>query len=155
MSEMLTIKKRIKSFANMSTKEKLQTAKDFFTSNLLYILLIAVIVGIQIYEPRFLSLNSIVNILSLSAANLPIALGIAGCIILTGTDLSAGRIVGLTACVAASLLQAAGYAGKMFPNLPTLPIFAVFVIVRVIGALIGFINGFATAKFHLHPFIVT
>ena len=118
-------------------------------------MLIAAIIGIQIYDPRFLSVSSIINIISLSAANLPIALGIAGCIILTGTDLSAGRIVGVTACVAASLLQASGYANKMFPSLPTLPIFAVFLIVIAIGALVGFINGFCTAKFKLHPFIVT
>ena len=118
-------------------------------------MLIAAIIGIQIYDPRFLSISSIINIISLSAANLPIALGIAGCIILTGTDLSAGRIVGVTACVAASLLQASGYANKMFPSLPTLPIFAVFLIVIAIGALVGFINGFCTAKFKLHPFIVT
>ena len=118
-------------------------------------MLIAAIMGIQIYDPRFLSVSSIINIISLSAANLPIALGIAGCIILTGTDLSAGRIVGVTACVAASLLQASGYANKMFPSLPTLPIFAVFLIVIAIGALVGFINGFCTAKFKLHPFIVT
>ena len=139
----------------MPKKEKLRSAREFLIDNLLYIMLIAAIIGIQIYDPRFLSVSSIINIISLSAANLPIALGIAGCIILTGTDLSAGRIVGVTACVAASLLQASGYANKMFPSLPTLPIFAVFLIVIAIGALVGFINGFCTAKFKLHPFIVT
>ena len=129
--------------------------RELVLNNLLYILLVAAIVGIAIYDPRFLSLSSIVNIISLSAANLPIALGIAGCIILTGTDLSAGRIVGVTACVAASLLQASGYAGKMFPSLNTLPIVLVLLIIVAIGALVGFINGFCTAKFNLHPFIVT
>ena len=142
-------------FKEMPRKEKIRSIREFLIDNLLYILLIAAIIGIQIYDSRFLSISSIINILSLSAANLPIALGIAGCIILTGTDLSAGRIVGFTACVAASLLQASGYANKMFPNLPTLPIFVVFLIVIAIGALIGFINGFCTAKFKLHPFIVT
>ncbi len=142
-------------FRQKPPEEKRRAAKEFFINNLLYILLIAAIAGIQIYDSRFLSLSSIVNIISLSAANLPLALGIAGCIILTGTDLSAGRIVGVTACVAASLLQASGYAGKMFPNLPTLPIFAVFLIVILIGAAVGFVNGFCTAKFKLHPFIVT
>ena len=142
-------------FKQKPPEEKRRSVKEFFINNLLYILLIAAIVGIQIYDPRFLSLSSVINIISLSAANLPIALGIAGCIILTGTDLSAGRIVGLTACVAASLLQASGYANKMFPNLPTLPLFLVFFIVIAIGALVGFINGFCTAKFKLHPFIVT
>ena len=142
-------------FKELPKKEKTRTVREFFINNLLYILLIAAIIGIQIYDPRFLSISSIINILSLSAANLPLALGIAGCIILTGTDLSAGRIVGLTACIAASLLQASGYANKMFPNLTTLPIIAVFFIVIAIGALVGFINGFCTAKFKLHPFIVT
>ena len=139
----------------MSSSEKKNAAKEFLIDNMLYILLIAAIVGIAIYDPRFLSLSSIVNIISLSAANLPIALGIAGCIILTGTDLSAGRIVGVTACVAASLLQASGYAGKMFPNLQPLPIVVVLLIVIAIGAVVGFVNGFCTAKFNLHPFIVT
>lgn len=142
-------------FRKRPPEEKKQLIKEFFINNLLYILLLGAIIGIQIYDPRFLSLSSIVNIISLSAANLPIALGIAGCIILTGTDLSAGRIVGLTACVAASLLQASGYAGKMFPNLATMPIWLVFLAVIAIGALVGFINGFCTAKFKLHPFIVT
>ena len=140
---------------NMSKDEKRTWWKEFFINNSLYILLILAIIGIAIYQPRFLSLTSIVNILSLSAANLPIALGIAGCIILTGTDLSAGRIVGLCACVAASLLQTFGYPNKMFPNLPTFPIWLVLLIVVAIGALVGFINGFCTAKFKLHPFIVT
>ncbi|MBP3370656.1 MAG: beta-methylgalactoside transporter [Clostridia bacterium] len=142
-------------FKESSPEEKRRAIKEFFINNLLYILLIAAIVGIQIYDSRFLSLSSIVNIISLSAANLPIALGIAGCIILTGTDLSAGRIVGITACVAASLLQASGYANKMFPGLATFPIWAVFLIVIALGALVGFINGFCTARFKLHPFIVT
>ncbi len=139
----------------MPSADKKSAAKEFFINNLLYILLIAAIIGIQIYDSRFLSLSSVINIISLAAANLPIALGIAGCIILSGTDLSAGRIVGVTACVAASLLQSSGYAGKMFANLPTFPIIAVFLIVIAIGAVVGFVNGFCTSKFNLHPFIVT
>ena len=118
MGEKSNLKKRFTECRLFSGKLTKENVKNFFIDNMLYILLLAAIVGIQIYQPRFLSLSSVVNILSLSAANLPIALGIAGCIILTGTDLSAGRIVGLTACVAASLLQATGYANKMFPLLP-------------------------------------
>ena len=155
MSDKVNLKKRFLNMRSMSSSEKKNAAKEFLIDNMLYILLIAAIVGIAIYDPRFLSLSSIVNIISLSAANLPIALGIAGCIILTGTDLSAGRIVGVTACVAASLLQASGYAGKMFPNLQPLPIVVVLLIVIAIGAVVGFVNGFCTAKFNLHPFIVT
>lgn len=155
MSEVSKLKNSFKNMKNMTRSEKIRWWRELLIDNSLYILLIAAIIGIAIYQPRFLSVSSIVNIISLSAANLPIALGIAGCIILTGTDLSAGRIVGLSACVAASLLQASGYAEKMFPGLNPLPIWLVLIIAMAIGALFGFINGFCTAKFKLHPFIVT
>lgn len=129
--------------------------REFFINNSLYLFLIAAIVAIVIYDPRFLSVPSLVNILSLSAANLPLALGIAGAIILSGTDLSAGRAVGLIACVSASLLQTSGYPNKMFPALQTLPLWAVILLALAMGGLIGLINGFCVAKFRLHPFIVT
>lgn len=146
---------RLGNFGDVPQGERREQLREFLINNALYIFLVIVIIAIAIYRPRFVSPGSIVNIISLSAANLPIALGIAGAIILTGTDLSAGRAVGACACVAASLLQAAGYANKMFPFLPTLPVFVVILIVIAIGALIGAVNGFCTAKFNLHPFIVT
>ena len=139
----------------MDKRERKAFLKEFFINNSLYIFLVAAIGVIQIINPSFLSGPSIVNIISLSAANLPIALGIAGAIILTGTDLSAGRIVGAVACVSASLLQASGYPNKVFPDLPTLPLPLVIIIALSIGAIVGLINGFCTAHFNLHPFIVT
>ena len=135
--------------------DRLRSRKEFFINNSLYIFLGLAIVVIEILQPAFLSVPSIINIISLSAANLPIALGIAGTIILTGTDLSAGRVVGVVACVSASLLQTSGYANKMFPGLDTLPIWLVLFIALAIGGLVGLINGFCTARFNLHPFIVT
>ena len=147
--------KIIENFKEMDTREKRNYLSELLINNSLYIFLVAAIILIQCLNPRFLSWSSIVNIISLSAANLPIALGIAGAIILTGTDLSAGRIVGLVACVSAALLQITGYAGKMFPTLETPPLFLVLLISLGIGALIGFINGYCVATFHLHPFIVT
>ncbi|MBE6555759.1 MAG: beta-methylgalactoside transporter [Ruminococcaceae bacterium] len=147
--------KIIEKFKALEPSERRTYLSELLISNSLYILLAAAIILIQCINPRFLSWPSVVNIISLSAANLPIALGIAGAIILTGTDLSAGRIVGLVACVAAALLQTSGYAAKMFPGLDTLPIPLVFLLVIAIGALVGFINGYCTATFHLHPFIVT
>ena len=146
---------RWRDFKALDKRERRHRVGEFAINNSLYALLAVAVIYIGIVSPRFLSIPSLINILSLSAAGLPIALGIAGCIILTGTDLSAGRIVGLTACVAASLLQSSGYANKMFPGLATMPVWLVLLIVVGIGALIGFINGFCTAKFKLHPFIVT
>ena len=43
----------------------------------------------------------------------------------------------------------------MWPNIGTLPIPLVILIVVAIGAAIGAFNGFFVAKFKLHPFIVT
>ncbi len=146
---------RWRDFRSLDKRERHHRVGEFAINNSLYALLLVAVIYIGIVSPRFLSVPSLINILSLSAAGLPIALGIAGCIILTGTDLSAGRIVGLTACVAASFLQSSGYANKMFPGLATFPVWVVLLIVVAIGALVGFINGFCTAKFKLHPFIVT
>ena len=127
---------------------------DLVLNNALLIIMVIAVIAIAIMNPNFITLNSIINILSQTAAYLPVALGVAGCIVLTGTDLSAGRIVGLTACVAASLLQALDAANKMW-NINPLPIPVVILIVVVIGGLIGSFNGFFVAKFKLHPFIVT
>lgn len=149
------ISSRINAYKSMSAEEKTRALRDTFFNNAMYILIGVAIVFIAIRVPSFLSLSSIVNIISLTASKLPIALGIGGCIVLTGTDISAGRCVGLTACIAASLLQMADYPNKMFPNLGVMPLWAVFLIVIAVGALVGLVNGFFVAKFKLHPFIVT
>lgn len=143
------------SFGAMSREDKKRAISDLIFNNAMYIIIAVAVIFIAIKVPAFLSVSSIVNIVSLTAAKLPIALGIAGCIVLTGTDISAGRCVGLTACVAASLLQMTDYANKMFPNLKTMPLIVVFLAVVAIGALVGLVNGFFVAKFKLHPFIVT
>ncbi len=133
----------------------LKKVGDTLLNNALIIIMLVVAVYVAISKPTFLAPSSLINLLSLTAAYLPVALGIAGCIVLTGTDLSAGRAVGITACVSASLLQSVGAANKMWPNIGTLPIPLVILIVVALGALVGAFNGFFVAKFKLHPFIVT
>ncbi len=128
---------------------------DTLMNSALYILMIIAVIVIQVKNPNFLAPASLVNILSQMAAYLPAALGIAGCIVLTGTDLSAGRAVGLTACISASLLQKVGSAAKMWPEMGTLPVPLVILLAVAIGAAVGAFNGFFVAKFKLHPFIVT
>lgn len=136
-------------------KKKTINIKKLLSDNSIYVFLVLAILVIEIIEPSFLSISSIVNIISLTAASLPMALGIAGTIILTGTDLSAGRMVGLTACVSAALLQSTDYIGKLFKGVPTMPIFVALIAALFIGALFGCLNGFFVAKFSIHPFIVT
>ena len=128
---------------------------DQLFNNAIYIIIVIAIIYIAIQVPAFLSTSSIVNIISLTAAKLPIALGIGGAIVLTGTDISAGRCVGLTACISAALLQMTNYANKIFPELEVMPLWIVLLIVIAVGAAVGLVNGFFVAKFKLHPFIVT
>lgn len=140
-------------FSELSSQEKMKKVTDFLFNNAMYIIIILAVIYISIKVPAFLGLSSIVNVISLTAAKLPIALGIGGCIVLTGTDISAGRVVGLTACISASLLTT---AFKVFPNMTSAPpIFLVLLLVIVAGGLVGLVNGFSVAKFKLHPFIVT
>ena len=132
-----------------------QRTVDLLLNNALYILMVIAVVVIQIINNSFLAPASLVNILSQTAAYLPAALGIAGCIVLTGTDLSAGRAIGLTACISASLLQNVDSANKMWTGIGTLPIPVVILLAMALGAAVGVFNGFFVAKFKLHPFIVT
>ncbi len=159
MSEAVKKKSRLArnldEFRAKSALDKRRAVTDLLFNNAMYIIIAIAIVYIAIRVPAFLSASSIVNIISLTAAKLPIALGIGGAIVLTGTDISAGRCVGLTACIAAALLQKSDYVNKIFPNLSVMPLWAVLLIVIAVGAVIGLVNGFFVAKFKLHPFIVT
>ncbi|MCI7180998.1 MAG: beta-methylgalactoside transporter [Schaedlerella sp.] len=155
MKALDNVKSKIANYKTLDSKDKRTFWKEALINNALYIMIIIAVIYTYTQNHRFLSVSSIVNIISLSAANIPIACGIAGCIVLTGTDLSAGRVVGLTACISASLLQSVNYATKIFPNLPVIPIPLVILAVIVVGGIVGYVNGFFVAHFNLHPFIVT
>lgn len=134
-------------------KESLQ---NFLLNYALYIVLFIMIVFFVIKEPGFLSLKNFTNILSQASTRGILALGVAGLIVLQGTDLSAGRILGFTAIVSASLLQSTTYAAKMYPKLTEeLPLILPMFIAIVIGGIFGAINGFGVAKLKVHAFIIT
>lgn len=116
------------------------------------LLLLAVII---IQEPSFVSLRNLSNILTQSSVRIIIALGVASLIVTQGTDLSAGRQVGLAAVISATLLQALDNVNRVFPEIGPLPIPAVILLVCVIGALIGVINGLVIAYMKVTPFIAT
>lgn len=129
--------------------------KDFLINYALYVVLALMIIFFIIKEPSFLSLNNLSNILSQASTRAILALGVAGLIVLQGTDLSAGRILGLTAIVSASLLQSSTYVARMYPDLPVLPLIVPLLIAIVIGGIFGAINGFGVAKLKVHAFIIT
>ena len=157
------LKLRLQNYKELDRKDKSILWGDFLIRNAIYIIIVMVVIYVQIYSIQrgfantFLSFRSIVDILMRSASALFLALGVGGIIVLQGTDLSAGRIMGLTACVCASLLQMplAQYSVKMFPNMEAPPIIIVLLLSMAIGAVFGIFNGFCSAKFQMHPFIVT
>ncbi|MDO5412518.1 MAG: beta-methylgalactoside transporter [bacterium] len=145
-------------YRKLDSKDKRRFWSDGLLNNALYILMVIFIIYTAVKNSNFVKPGSIINIVSLAAASLPMALGIGGCIVLTGTDLSAGRVVGLTAAIAGTMLQSREISRRMFQNLPAITpgwILLVVLMVLVVGAIIGLINGFFVAKFSLHPFIVT
>ncbi len=146
-------------YRTLDSKDKRRFWSDGILNNALYILMLAFIIYTAVVNKNFLTVNSWVNIVTQVAQYLPIALGIGGCIVLTGTDLSAGRVVGLTAAVSAVLLQKVDLSRRMltwFPDMPiALNLIIALVAVILVGGAIGLVNGFFVAKFKLHPFIVT
>ena len=128
--------------------------KEFMLNNVLIIIIAALITGIIIVDPTFITNpKNVLNILSQTSTRLFIALGTGGLLILAGTDLSAGRIVGFTAAIAGALLQSPGFAQKFFPNIKNPSIIVGLLAAIAIGSICGAINGFGVAYLKLHAFI--
>ncbi len=124
----------------------------------IYVVLFALIIAIVVTRPDFLNVKNFENILKQSSTRLIISLGVAGIIITRGTDLSAGRQVGLAALISASLLQVAGSATKYYPDLElTSGVQVVLVIlgVMLVTAFVSAINGFIVSKLNVTPFVAT
>lgn len=139
---------------NVQAKKKFNI-KEFLIDNGLIIVILLLIAYIIYKEPSFLSVANIINMLSQASTKLIMSLGVGGLIILAGTDLSSGRILGMTAAVSTAILQAATHAQKYFPNLPEMNIFVGLLAAVLVGGLFGLFNGFGVAKLKLHAFIAT
>ncbi len=128
---------------------------DFLKQNAIYFVLLILLGIIIAQDPTFLNLMNFSNILTQSSVRLIIALGVAGLIVTQGTDLSAGRQVGLAAVISATMLQAVDNVNRVFPDLGQIPIPVVVLVVCAIGGLIGLFNGLVVAYLNVTPFIAT
>lgn len=128
---------------------------EFVVRNAIYLVILAIIAAIIVIDPRFLSLRVLENVLTQSSVRLILALGVAGIIILQGTDLSLGRMVGLAAVISASMLQRADYAGRFYPDLGSLPIVIPMLIAVSACVMFSAVNGWVSAQFKIHPFLAT
>ena len=125
----------------------------------LFIILGLILIVVSILRPDFLSIDNILNILQNASTKGILALGCAGLIVLAGTDLSIGRVLGISAAMTASLVQSVTYASRMYPTMVA-PLNGIGLLVPLmasiaVAVLFSMINGFGVAKLHLHAFIVT
>lgn len=129
--------------------------KGFLLNNAILIALIILVIVIMIIQPRFMQLRVLKDILAQSSTRMLIALGICFALLIGGTDLSAGRMVGLAAVISASMMQNPTYANRFFPNLPQINVFIPIIIAILACVIFGLLNGFLVARFEMHPFIAT
>ncbi|MBO6269673.1 MAG: beta-methylgalactoside transporter [Clostridium sp.] len=136
-------------------KSKNKKIADFLINNGVIIVMFVLVIYTGLTSNNFLTPNNLLNILTNMSYRLVIALGIAGCVITAGCDLSAGRMIGFGACIAGTLLQKIDYSNKFFPGMEPLNPFLVLVIVMLITAAFGSVTGFFIAYLSVPPFIAT
>ena len=141
--------------------------RTFLLQNGLYIAIILIFIGLCIAAPvlknvQLLTYNNVLNILQQASPRMFLALGVAGLILLTGTDLSIGRMVGMGMTTATIIMHQGINTGAVFGHVfdfTGMPIGlrVVFALVMCIILCTCFtaIGGFFTAKFKMHPFIST
>ena len=134
----------------MNNKKSIpQRVLAYLKGNPIVVILTVVCLIVGFTVENFFSWGNFNNLASNTAVRFLIALGVSGCLITKGTDLSAGRQVGLAACLAGVLLQRADYSGRMFPNMPEMNMIVVFIIVLALGAFVGIVNGVIISKLNV------
>ena len=127
----------------------------WLSNNAIIMMMLAITLIVGIMHPNFFSGTNMINLFKNVSIRYIIALGISGCLITTGNDLSAGRLAGFAACLACIFAQTEGAAGKFYPNMPTLPTPVVFILVIAICAIVGLCNGLVVSYLKVQPFIAT
>ena len=141
--------------------------RDFFLKNGLYLAIIVIFIALCIITPivkntQLLTMNNVLNILQQASPRMFLALGVAGLILLAGTDLSIGRMVGMGMTAATIIMHQGINTGSVFGHIfdfTGLPVVArillALVVCIVLCTIFTTIAGFFTAKFKMHPFIST
>ncbi|MFV0352713.1 MAG: ABC transporter permease subunit [Oscillospiraceae bacterium] len=133
-----------------------QKVSAFLLNYALYFILGAILIVVSVIDPKFIAISNIINIVKQASTKGILALGCAGLIVLAGTDLSIGRVLGFSAAITASLVQSVTYSSRYYQDM-TKPInllipLALSILLAVVFSLI---NGFGVAVLKMHPFIVT
>ncbi len=137
--------------------KKSVNVKDILINNGIIIVLLLMVLYVGLTKDNFFSMSNFSNISINVACRFIIALGVSGCLITKGTDLSAGRAVGLAACLAGTMLQKADYSGRfeLTKNLPELNVWLVLLICIAVCCIFGLINGIVVSYLSVPAFIGT
>ena len=122
-------------------KSKKFNLREFMINYGVIMVMFVLVIYTGLTSKNFFTMNNFANILANMSYRVVIALGIAGCVITGGCDLSAGRMIGFSACLAGTLLQKIDYAGKFFPGMAPLNPWLVLLIVMVVAAAFGSVTG--------------
>lgn len=141
--------------------------RDFLLRNGLYIAIVIIFIILCLIaqfgkKVPLLTVNNILNILQQASPRMFLALGVAGLILLAGTDLSIGRMVGMGMTAATIIMHKGINTGAVFGHVfdfTGLPVIArvilALLVCIVLCTVFTTIAGFFTAKFKMHPFIST
>lgn len=141
--------------------------KQFFLKNGLYIVIVLIFIMLSIVTPivkntQLFTYNNVLNILQQASPRMFLALGVAGLILLTGTDLSIGRMIGMGMVTATIIMHKGINTGAVFGHIfdfTGLPLAARAVLALatciVLCTCFTSLAGLFTAKFKMHPFIST
>ncbi len=140
---------------------------QFLYKNGLYIVIILIFIALCIITPivkntQLLTVTNILNILQQASPRMFLALGVAGLILLTGTDLSVGRMVGLGMVTATIIMHNGINTGAVFGHVfdfsamaPTAKALLALLVCVLFTTAFSMIAGFFMARFKMHPFIST
>lgn len=142
--------------------------RDFLLKNGLYIAIILVFIFLCIITPikknglQLFTVNNILSIMQQASPRMFLALGVSGLIMLAGTDLSVGRMVGMGMTAATIIMHNGPNTGSVFGHVfdfSTMPvggrILLALVVCVILCTMFTTIAGFFAAKFKMHPFIST
>ncbi|MDY6283458.1 MAG: galactoside ABC transporter permease [Erysipelotrichaceae bacterium] len=141
--------------------------KQFFLKNGLYIVIVLIFIMLAIITPilkntQLFTLTNILNILQQASPRMFLALGVAGLIVLTGTDLSVGRMVGMGMVTATIIMHNGVNTGAVFGHIfdftsivPAGRAWLALLVCVILTTIFATIAGFFFARFKMHPFIST
>ena len=141
--------------------------RTFLLNNGLYLAILLVFIGLCAVTPiikgtQLLTTANVLNILQQASPRIFLALGVAGLILQTGTDLSIGRMVGMGMVASTIIMHQGPNTGTFFgilfdfSNMPLMGrVILALVVCIVLCTVFSAIAGFFTARFKMHWFIST